>query len=693
MHDMLLIFLIRPFGRKPYFSSSNFVTMPQHDIERIQTLRQELHVHNHRYYVLAQPTISDYEFDQLMHELQELEQKHPELADANSPTQRVGSDLKSEFVAVKHTYPMLSLGNTYSEQELREWDERVRKGLDEDFSYICELKYDGLAIGMQYRDGALVRAVTRGDGVQGDDVTANVRTIRSIPLHLSGSGYPQEFEIRGEIFMPRSTFEELNISRIEQGDQPFANPRNAAAGSIKVQQSAEVARRKLDCFSYFLLGTNIDSHAEKLEAARSWGFKVPDSMLRCKSIDEVWAFITKWDSLRYELPYDTDGVVIKVDSQKQQETLGFTAKSPRWAIAYKYKSEQACTRLLSIQYQVGRTGSITPVANLDPVQLAGTTVKRASLHNADQIALLDLRLRDMVLVEKGGEIIPKIVGVDTAQRTDDCVPIVYIDRCPACQTQLVREEGEANHYCPNELSCPPQITGRLEHFISRKAMYIDGLGAETVELFYAKGLVRTPADLYRLTKRDIAGLERLGDKSAQNIIDGLEASRSVPFHRVLFALGIRYVGQTVAKKLADAFGTIDALAAASIEELTAVEEIGERIAISLRNYLDQEQNRQLIAELREIGLQFAAEAKAKSDHQPLDGLSIIISGSFEKHSRDELKDMIEFYGGKNVSALSAKTSYMLAGDKVGPSKLSKAEKLNIRIISENEFYEMIGINM
>ena len=690
---MLLIFLIRPFGRKPYFSSSNFVTMPQHDIERIQTLRQELHVHNHRYYVLAQPTISDYEFDQLMHELQELEQKHPELADANSPTQRVGSDLKSEFTAVKHTYPMLSLGNTYSEQELREWDERVRKGLDEDFSYICELKYDGLAIGMQYRDGALVRAVTRGDGVQGDDVTANVRTIRSIPLHLSGSGYPQEFEIRGEIFMPRSTFEELNISRIEQGDQPFANPRNAAAGSIKVQQSAEVARRKLDCFSYFLLGTDIDSHAEKLEAARSWGFKVPDSMFRCKSIDEVWAFITKWDSLRYELPYDTDGVVIKVDSQKQQETLGFTAKSPRWAIAYKYKSEQACTRLLSIQYQVGRTGSITPVANLDPVQLAGTTVKRASLHNADQIALLDLRLRDMVLVEKGGEIIPKIVGVDTAQRTDDCVPVVYIDQCPACQTQLVREEGEANHYCPNELSCPPQITGRLEHFISRKAMYIDGLGAETVELFYAKGLVRTPADLYRLTKRDIAGLERLGDKSAQNIIDGLEASRSVPFHRVLFALGIRYVGQTVAKKLADAFGSIDALVAASIEELTAVEEIGERIAISLRNYLDQEQNRQFIAELREIGLQFAAEAKAKSDHQPLDGLSIIISGSFEKHSRDELKDMIEFYGGKNVSALSAKTSYMLAGDKVGPSKLSKAEKLNIRIISENEFYEMIGINM
>lgn len=667
--------------------------MSQSTIDRIIELRQQLHQHNHRYYVLAQPTISDYEFDQLMHELQELEQKHPELADANSPTQRVGSDLKSEFTAVKHTYPMLSLGNTYSEQELREWDERVRKGLDEDFSYICELKYDGLAIGMQYRDGALVRAVTRGDGVQGDDVTANVRTIRSIPLQLSGSGYPQEFEIRGEIFMPRSTFEELNISRIEQGDQPFANPRNAAAGSIKVQQSAEVARRKLDCFTYFLLGTDIDLHAEKLEAARRWGFKVPDSMLRCKSIDEVWAFITKWDSLRYELPYDTDGVVIKVDSQKQQETLGFTAKSPRWAIAYKYKSEQACTRLLSIQYQVGRTGSITPVANLDPVQLAGTTVKRASLHNADQIALLDLRIGDMVMVEKGGEIIPKIVGVDTAQRTDDCVPIVYIDQCPACQTQLVREEGEANHYCPNELSCPPQITGRLEHFISRKAMYIDGLGAETVELFYAKGLVRTPADLYRLTKRDIAGLERLGDKSAQNIIDGLEASKSVPFHRVLFALGIRYVGQTVAKKLADAFGTIDALAAASIEELTAVEEIGERIAISLRNYFDQEQNRQLIAELREIGLQFAAEAKAKSDHQPLDGLSIIISGSFEKHSRDELKDMIEFYGGKNVSALSAKTSYMLAGDKVGPSKLSKAEKLNIRIISENEFYEMIGINM
>ena len=433
--------------------------MSQHDIDRIHALRQQLHEHNHRYYVLAQPTISDFEFDQLMHELQVLEQNHPELADANSPTQRVGSDLKSEFTAVKHTYPMLSLGNTYSEQELREWDERVRKGLDVDFSYICELKYDGLAIGMQYRDGELIRAVTRGDGVQGDDVTANVRTIRSVPLRLSGNGYPHEFEIRGEILMPRSSFVELNTARTEQGDQPFANPRNAAAGSIKVQQSAEVARRKLDCFMYFLLGTDMDSHAQKLESARSWGFKVPDSMLRCKSIDEVWDFINKWDSLRHELPYDTDGVVIKVDSQKQQESLGFTAKSPRWAIAYKYKSEQACTRLLSIQYQVGRTGSITPVANLDPVQLAGTTVKRASLHN--QIALLDLRIGDMVLVEKGGEIIPKIVGVDTAQRTDDCTPIVYIDQCPSCQTPLVREEGEANHYYPNELSCPPPITPKI----------------------------------------------------------------------------------------------------------------------------------------------------------------------------------------------------------------------------------------
>jgi len=666
--------------------------MPQENIERIQTLRQQLHQHNHRYYVLAQPSISDYDFDLLLRELSDLEAKHPELADPNSPTQRVGSDHKSEFVAVKHNYPMLSLGNTYSEQELREWDERVRKGLEEDFTYICELKYDGLAIGLQYKNGELFRAVTRGDGVQGDDVTANVKTIKSIPLKLAGSGYPADFEIRGEIFMPHSSFEELNVSRIDQGDQPFANPRNAAAGSIKMQQSAEVARRKLDCFTYFLLGTTIDSHAEKLEVARSWGFKVPDSMLRCKSIDEVWAFINRWDTERFTLPYDTDGVVIKVDSQKQQNVLGFTAKSPRWAIAYKYKSEQAATRLLSIQYQVGRTGSITPVANLDPVQLAGTTVKRASLHNADQIALLDLRIGDMVLVEKGGEIIPKIVGVDFTQRPNDSQPVIYIDKCPACGSTLVREEGEANHYCPNELNCPPQITGRLEHFISRKAMYIDGLGAETVELFYEKGLVRTPADLYRLTNEDIAGLERLGEKSAQNIVDGLETSKSVPFHRVLFALGIRYVGQTVAKKLTDAFGTIDALESATIEELTAVEEIGERIAISVQEYFAQEPNRQLVEQLREFGLQFAAEAKLKSDHQPLEGLSIIISGSFEKHSRDELKDMIEFHGGKNVSALSAKTSYMLAGDKVGPSKLSKAEKLSIPIISENQFYEMIGIN-
>ncbi len=677
---------------KTYFSCSKTATMPQENIERIQTLRQQLHQHNHRYYVLAQPSISDYDFDLLLRELSDLEAKHPELADPNSPTQRVGSDHKSEFVAVKHNYPMLSLGNTYSEQELREWDERVRKGLEEDFTYICELKYDGLAIGLQYKNGELFRAVTRGDGVQGDDVTANVKTIKSIPLKLAGSGYPADFEIRGEIFMPHSSFEELNVSRIDQGDQPFANPRNAAAGSIKMQQSAEVARRKLDCFTYFLLGTTIDSHAEKLEVARSWGFKVPDSMLRCKSIDEVWAFINRWDTERFTLPYDTDGVVIKVDSQKQQNVLGFTAKSPRWAIAYKYKSEQAATRLLSIQYQVGRTGSITPVANLDPVQLAGTTVKRASLHNADQIALLDLRIGDMVLVEKGGEIIPKIVGVDFTQRPNDSQPVIYIDKCPACGSTLVREEGEANHYCPNELNCPPQITGRLEHFISRKAMYIDGLGAETVELFYEKGLVRTPADLYRLTNEDIAGLERLGEKSAQNIVDGLETSKSVPFHRVLFALGIRYVGQTVAKKLTDAFGTIDALESATIEELTAVEEIGERIAISVQEYFAQEPNRQLVEQLREFGLQFAAEAKLKSDHQPLEGLSIIISGSFEKHSRDELKDMIEFHGGKNVSALSAKTSYMLAGDKVGPSKLSKAEKLSIPIISENQFYEMIGIN-
>jgi len=662
----------------------------QKDIARIQLLRDELHKHNHMYYVLAQPEIRDYEYDQLLKELENLEKQYPEQYDASSPTLRVGSDIKTEFVQVKHRYPMLSLGNTYSKEELEEFDQRIRKSIGDEFFYICELKYDGIAIGLQYEKGKLVRAVTRGDGVQGDDVTANIKTIRTIPLQLQGDSFPDTFEIRGEIFMPHSAFDRLNATKQDAGEQPFANPRNAAAGSVKLQLSSEVARRGLDCFMYFLLGVDEDSHEEKLKLAKSWGFKVPDHFERCSSIDELFAYIEKWDSKRTDLPFDIDGVVIKIDSQHLQEELGFTAKTPRWAISYKFKAEQATATLLSVQYQVGRTGAITPVANLSPVFLAGTTVKRASLHNADQIKLLDLRIGDSVLVEKGGEIIPKIVGIKTEKRPDESATIHYITHCPECETELTRPEGEANHYCPNATGCPPQIKGRIEHFISRKAMYIDGLGKETIDVFFEKGLVKNPADLYALSKETIASLDRLGDKSAENILKGLQASKSIPFSRVLFALGIRYVGQTVAKKLADHFGTLEKLRSASFEELTDVDEIGERIAESVTDYFSQEDNVRLITQLETIGLQFAEEEKEKSEQQPLSGLSIVISGSFEKHSRDELKEMIEFHGGKNVSSLSAKTNFLLAGDKIGPSKLAKAEKLGIEIISESAFYEKIG---
>ena len=660
--------------------------------QRIEQLRQELHEHNHRYYVLNQPTIDDQEFDRLMRELQDLEAKHPELYDPNSPTQRVGSDLNQEFRQVAHKYPMLSLANTYSEQEVAEWYESVKKGLGgDDFDVCCEMKYDGLSISLTYENGRLIRAVTRGDGVQGDDVTENVKTIRSIPLVLTGNAYPQEFEIRGEILMPWVVFERLNAER-EAAEEPlFANPRNAASGTLKSQKSELVASRQLDAYLYYLLGEELptDGHYENLQAAASWGFKISQGMRKVKTLQEIYDFIRYWDTERKNLPVATDGIVLKVNSQRQQRALGFTAKSPRWAIAYKFKAERACTRLNEVTYQVGRTGAVTPVANMDPVQLAGTTVKRATLNNEDFIRSFDLHIGDYVYVEKGGEIIPKIVGVDLDQRPIIAQPVQFITHCPECGAKLVRYEGEAAHYCPNDAGCPPQIKGRIEHFISRKAMNIDSLGPETVDDYYRHGLIHNIADLYTIDVQQING-DGSRTKSAMKIVNGIKNSTQVPFERVVFALGIRFVGETSARLLARHFKTMDALMNASMEELQEVEGIGEVIAKSVQSYFRHPQNMEIINRLRQYGVQMSlSEEQIQGVTDKLAGKSIVISGVFAQHSRDEYKMMIEQHGGKNVGSISGKTSFILAGENMGPSKLQKAEKLGIPIVSEEEFLQMI----
>lgn len=661
--------------------------------QRIEQLRQELHDHNHRYYVLNQPTIDDQEFDRLMRELQDLEAKHPELYDPNSPTQRVGSDLNQEFRQVAHKYPMLSLANTYSEQEVAEWYESVKKGLGgDDFDVCCEMKYDGLSISLTYENGRLIRAVTRGDGVQGDDVTENVKTIRSIPLVLTGNAYPQEFEIRGEILMPWVVFERLNAER-EAAEEPlFANPRNAASGTLKSQKSELVASRQLDAYLYYLLGEELpsDGHYENLQAAASWGFKISQGMRKVKTLQEIYDFIRYWDTERKNLPVATDGIVLKVNSQRQQRALGFTAKSPRWAIAYKFKAERACTRLNEVTYQVGRTGAVTPVANMDPVQLAGTTVKRATLNNEDFIRSFDLHIGDYVYVEKGGEIIPKIVGVDLDQRPIIAQPVQFITHCPECGAKLVRYEGEAAHYCPNDAGCPPQIKGRIEHFISRKAMNIMSLGPETVDEYWSRGLIHNVADLYDLTVSQITGGNKNRRLSAENVVNGIKHSTQVPFERVVFALGIRFVGETSARLLARHFKTMDALMNASMEELQEVEGIGEVIAKSVQSYFRHPQNMEIINRLRQYGVQMSlSEEQIQGVTDKLAGKSIVISGVFAQHSRDEYKMMIEQHGGKNVGSISGKTSFILAGENMGPSKLQKAEKLGIPIVSEEEFLQMI----
>lgn len=661
--------------------------------DQIIALREELHRHNYNYYVLNAPEISDKEFDDKMRQLQDLEKLHPEMADPNSPTMRVGSDLSKDFKQVYHQYPMLSLGNTYSESEVTDFYNRVKELLgNEEFEICCELKFDGTSISLVYEDGQLIQAVTRGDGEKGDDVTDNVKTIRSIPLVLHGD-YPQRFEIRGEILMPWVVFEELNREREAREEPLFANPRNAASGTLKLQNSSVVASRKLDAYLYYLIGEQVpcDGHYENLQKAASWGFKISEHMRKVKTLQEVFDFINYWDTERKNLPVATDGIVLKVNSQRQQRYLGYTAKSPRWAIAYKFQAERALTRLNQVTFQVGRTGVITPVANLDPVQLSGTIVKRASLHNADIIEGLDLHIGDMVYVEKGGEIIPKITGVDTDARgfmLGDKVK--FISRCPECGTPLVRFEGEAAHYCPNDAACPPQIKGKIEHFISRKAMAIDGLGPETVDLFYQIGLVHDVADLYTLKALDIRGLDRMGDKSAIKIIHGIADSKQVPFERVLFALGIRFVGETAAKKLAKAFGNIEALEVATKEQLMAVDEIGEKIAQSVLTYFALPANRELITRLKEAGLQMERQEDEEGEQSDkLAGLSIVISGVFSHHSREEYKDMIEKHGGKNVGSISSKTSFILAGENMGPAKLEKAQKLGIKIINEDDFLQML----
>ena len=666
--------------------------MTNPEIERIYQLREELHTHNYNYYVLNSPTISDIEFDRMMRELQDLEAKYPETYDENSPTMRVGSDINKDFVQVEHKYPMLSLGNTYSEEEVTDFYERVKKSLNEDFEICCEMKFDGTSISLTYENGKLVRAVTRGDGVKGDDVTNNVKTIRTIPLVLKGDNYPKEFEIRGEILMPWEVFEKLNKEREAREEPLFANPRNAASGTLKQQNSAVVASRKLDAYLYYLLGDNLpcDGHYENLQEARKWGFKISDTTRKVKTLQEVFEFIKYWDTERKNLPVATDGIVLKVNSLRQQKNLGYTAKSPRWAIAYKFQAEKALTKLQKVTYQVGRTGAITPVANLDPVQLSGTIVKRASLHNADIIESLDLHEGDMVYVEKGGEIIPKITGVDIDSRTPGSKPVKFITHCPECGEPLTRFDDEAAHYCTNEDSCPPQIKGKIEHFISRKAMNIEGLGPETVDLFYQEGMINNAADLYNLREQEIARLERFGEKSAQNIMSGLEASKLVSFERVLFALGIRFVGETVAKKLARSIKNIDALMSATKEELTAIDEIGEKIAESIIHFFSSEKNRELVARLKDAGLKMEMEAEETAAISNIfEGQSIVISGVFAVHSRDEYKNIIEKHGGKNVGSISKKTSFILAGENMGPSKLEKAQKLGIKIMDEKEFLSLI----
>lgn len=662
------------------------------DIERIDQLREELHVHNYNYYVLNAPVISDLEFDKLMRELQDLEALHPEYYDPNSPSVRVGSDLNKNFTQVEHKYPMLSLGNTYSQAEVTEFYERVSKSLNEEFELCCEMKYDGTSISLTYEDGKLVRAVTRGDGVRGDDVTDNVKTIRSIPLVLHGEGYPKNFEIRGEILMPWNVFEELNRERELREEPLFANPRNAASGTLKSQNSAVVANRKLDAYLYYLLGDNLphDGHYENLQEAAKWGFKISHISRKARTLQEVFDFINYWDVERKNLPVATDGIVLKVNSLRQQRNLGYTAKSPRWAIAYKFQAERALTKLEKVTYQVGRTGAVTPVANLDPVQLSGTVVRRASLHNADIIASLDLHIGDMVYVEKGGEIIPKITGVEVSARPAGSEKVTFITHCPECGSELVRYEDEAAYYCTNETACPPQIKGKIEHFISRRAMNIEGLGPETVDLFYQEGLIHDIADLYTLQTADICRLERMGEKSAENIIQGIERSKEAPYERVLFALGIRFVGETVAKKVAKAFRSIEALASANLDDLIHVDEIGEKIAGSIIQYFANEKNRILVERLRQSGLKLEADEEDLSGYSDkLKGMSIVISGVFARHSRDEYKALIEKHGGKNVGSISKKTSFILAGDNMGPSKLEKAQQLNIPIKDENEFLAMI----
>lgn len=660
--------------------------------QRILQLRKELHEHNYKYYVLNQPEISDQEFDFMMKELQELEARHEDMFDPNSPTQRVGSDINQEFTQVTHKYPMLSLANTYSQKEVADFYNSVKKGLnDEDFDICCELKYDGLSISLTYEDGKLVRGVTRGDGVHGDDVTANVKTIRSIPLVLKDGDWPKEFEIRGEILMPWNVFERLNQER-EAAEEPlFANPRNAASGTLKSQNSALVASRNLDAYLYYLLGDELpgDGHYENLEKAREWGFKISEGMRKVKTLQEIYDFIDYWDTERKNLPVATDGIVLKVNSLRQQRALGYTAKNPRWAIAYKFKAERACTRLNEVTFQVGRTGAVTPVANMEPVQLAGTTVRRATLNNEDFIRSLDLHIGDYVYVEKGGEIIPKIVGVDIEQRPIIAQPVTFITHCPECGAKLVRYEGEAAYYCPNDAGCPPQIKGRIEHFISRKAMNIDSIGPETVDDFYRHGLVRNVADLYDIEVQQING-DGSRQKSAEKIVNGIEASKQVPFERVVFALGIRFVGETTARLLARHFKTIDALAAASLQDLLEVEGVGEVIAKSVMTYFRNPVTMQIVERLRGYGLQMAlSEEQMSSATDKLAGKSIVISGVFAHHSRDEYKQMIEQNGGKNVGSISGKTSFILAGENMGPAKLQKAEKLGIQIVDEETFLKMI----
>lgn len=659
------------------------------DIQRMRELEQYLEQCNYQYYVENNPTISDFEFDALLRELQDLEAKYPDEADPNSPTRRVGSDLTSEFESVEHRYAMQSLANTYSSEELGEWIDRITREVS-DVEFVCELKFDGTAISLCYENGVLQRAVTRGDGKRGDDVTNNVRTIGSVPMKLRGEGYPAVFEIRGEIYMPYASFDRLNREREAAGEAPMANPRNAAAGTLKQQSSQVVARRGLDCTLYHIAGDNLPfaTHIENLEAARTWGFKVSEHMKVCRSRQEIEAFIAYWDTERKNLPFATDGIVIKVNSYAQQRTLGSTAKAPRWAVAYKFQAERALTRLVSVDFQVGRTGAITPVANLEPVQLAGTVVKRASIHNADQIAALDIRLGDMVYVEKGGEIIPKITEVELSERPADSKPFEYITHCPECGSELVRYEGEAKHFCPNSSECKPQIIGRIVHFVSRKAMDIEGLGGETIELLWENGMLKDIADIYDLNPQQLAALPRLGDKSAANILDGVRASKSVPFERVLFALGIRFVGETTAKYIATHFRTLDAIAAATVEELSEAEEVGAKIAVAITEYFADEHNRSIVERLKSAGLKFEIEEKQRSSNA-LEGKSVVISGKFVGRSRDDMKALVEEHGGRNLAAVSANVDFIVAGENMGPAKRQKAEKLGVTILNEEEFMALI----